>query len=82
MLFGKNPAIFRSLKLPKLSYFQIKSLKIEVDCRIGILKITYYFTNFDGEFLYNLELPLWKMKITKNGSQMLFGIINDVLAKL
>ena len=48
---GKNPAIFGSYELPKLSYFLIKTLKIEVDCRIEILKITYYFTNLDGEYL-------------------------------
>ena len=51
ILFGKNPVVFGSYKLPKLSYFQIKSLKIEVDCRTEILKTTCYFTNLDGVFL-------------------------------
>ena len=83
MLFGKKNAVnFGSYKLSKLSYFQIKCLKTEKDCRIRILKITYYFENLDGENLWNLELLLWKIKITKNGYQMLFGIINDVLLKL
>ena len=81
MLFGKKHVLSGSYILPKLCYFQIKSLKIEVDCRIRILKIIYYFTNLDGEYLQNLELPFRKMRITKNGSQILFGFINDVLTK-
>ena len=40
MLFGKKNPVSGLHKLPKLSYFQIESSKIEVNCRIGISKST------------------------------------------
>ena len=77
----KQSVVFGSYKLLKLCYFQVKSLKLEVDCRTEILKRTLFHKS-----CWCILVKSWPAIIEngnyKNGSQMLFRIIDDVFTKL